>query len=393
LHFSFFYNIFRKYLTNIVFYFKGKMLLQRKHSISQDTIVPSRSACKIKSRRSSAASMCSSYVSSASRMRRRHRRKSFSHTKSLNIDSKLLTEIDIIASTFQARCRIQDDRLTASSGKEKLLAEANKLQATLTCPITAPATLPLLNGNFSSSNINNISNTTATTSTKPVKRALKKRKLNEPLIDFAMLSASAGNSNSMSNNSNGCGSNGAKRRHKKTNNNSGDSNSSSPDDHKLPLKKRHYLVTTGADVASAFASNGKLNAEAWAAAAAAAKSSANTKAQAQFNAKKLTPKKRHLLVSQEVAGVGVAAATESASPLRIVVDNNSISGGKLLDISPSSLCSLKQQRRQGGKSRSSTIVTSRELPQQQQLQSPAASSSSCPPPGIWKAMSTLASPV
>lgn len=365
-------------------FIQGKMLLQRKHSISQDTIVPSRSACKIKSRRSSAASMCSSYVSSASRMRRRHRRKSFSHTKSLNIDSKLLTEIDIIASTFQARCRIQDDRLTASSGKEKLLAEANKLQATLTCPITAPATLLLLNGNFSSSNINNISNTTATTSTKPVKRALKKRKLNEPLIDFAMLSASAGNSNSMSNNSNGCGSNGAKRRHKKTNNNSGDSNSSSPDDHKLPLKKRHYLVTTGADVASAFASNGKLNAEAWAAAAAAAKSSANTKAQAQFNAKKLTPKKRHLLVSQEVAGGGVAAATESASPLRIVVDNNSISGGKLLDISPSSLCSLKQQRRQGGKSRSSTIVTSRELPQQQQLQSPAASSSSCPPPGIFE---------
>ncbi|KAH8371333.1 hypothetical protein KR093_006987 [Drosophila rubida] len=362
-------------------FMQGKMQLQRKHSISGDTIVPSRSACKIKSRRSSAASMCSSYVSSASRMRRRHRRKSFSHAKSLNIDSKLLTEIDIIASTFHARCRIQDDRLTASSGKEKLLAEANKLQATLTAPIAA--TLPLLNGSSSNSN----GPSSAAAATKPVKRALKKRKLNEPLIDFAMLSASAGHSNSLSNTSSS--NNGAKRRHKKSSSNSGGSNSSSPDDHKLPLKKRHYLVTTGADVSTAFASNGKLNAEAWAAAAAAAKSSANTKAQAQFNAKKLTPKKRHLLVSQEAAAPALAAASAAAnaSPLRIVVDNNSISGGKLLDISPSSLCSLKQHRRQGGKSKSSAAaaavagVAARELPQQ--LQSPAGSSS-CPPPGIFE---------
>ncbi|EDW69885.2 histone-lysine N-methyltransferase ash1 [Drosophila virilis] len=359
-------------------FIQGKMLLQRKHSISQDTMLPGKSACKIKSRRSSAASMCSSYVSGASRVRRRHRRKSFSHAKSLNIDSKLLTEIDIIASTFHARCRIQDDRLTASSGKEKLLAEANKLQATLTAPIAA--TLPLLNGGGGGGSN---STTSAAATTKPLKRALKKRKLNEPLIDFAMLSASAGNSNGISNN-NSSSSNGAKRRHKKSSSNSGGSNSSSPDDHKLPLKKRHYLVTTGAEVASAFASNGKLNAEAWAAAAAAAKSSANTKAQAQFNAKKLTPKKRHLLVSQEVAS-GAAATAGSASPLRIVVDNNSISGGKLLDISPSSLCSLKQQRRQGAKAKNLLVASAgavaRELPQQ--LQSPAGSSS-CPPPGIFE---------
>ncbi|EDV97564.1 GH14625 [Drosophila grimshawi] len=371
-------------------FIQGKMLLQRKHSISQDTILPSKSACKIKSRRSSAASMCSSYVSGASRVRRRHRRKSFSHAKSLNIDSKLLTEIDIIASTFHARCRIQDDRLTASSGKEKLLADANKLQAaTLTAPIAATLQ-PLLNGGGSS---NSTAPPTPATTTKPLKRALKKRKPNEPLIDFAMLSASAGNANGISSNSGS--SNGAKRRHKKSSSNSGGSNSSSPDDHKLPLKKRHYLVTTtGAEVATAFASNGgKLDAEAWAAAAAAAKSSANTKAQAQFNAKKLTPKKRHLLVSQEATGGGVAAAAPGGndSPLRIVVDNNSISGGKLLDISPSSLCSLKQQRRQGGKSKSSTVAGSgaasaaaRELPQhQQQLRSPAGSNS-CPPPGIFE---------
>lgn len=352
-------------------------MIQRKHSISQDTIVPSKSACKIKSRRSSAASMCSSYVSGVSRMRRRHRRKSFSHSKSLNIDSKLLTEIDIIASTFSARCRIQDDRLTASSGKEKLLADANKLQATLAAPLATA--LPLLNGGGFGTP------TSASSAAKPLKRALKKRKLNEPLIDFAMLSASAGNANGIiSSNITNSNGNGAKRRHKKSSNNSGGSNSSSPDDHKLPLKKRHYLVTTGAEVATAFASNGKLNAEAWAAAAAAAKSSANTKAQAQFNAKKLTPKKRHLLVSQEVtgAGAGGAAGAGNASPLRIVVDNNSISGGKLLDISPSSLCSLKQQRRQSGKSKTSGLVASREIPLQQ-LQSPAGSSS-CPPPGVFE---------
>lgn len=350
-------------------------MLQRKHSISQDTIVPSKSACKIKSRRSSAASMCSSYVSGISR-RRRHRRKSFSHSKSLNIDSKLLTEIEIIASTFHARCRIQDDRLTASSGKEKLLAEASKLQATLSAPLAT--TLPLLNGGGIGTPAS------ANSASKPLKRALKKRKLNEPLIDFAMLSASAGNVNGISSNVTNSNGNGAKRRHKKSSNNSGGSNSSSPDDHKLPLKKRHYLVTTGAEVATAFASNGKLNAEAWAAAAAAAKSSANSKAQAQFNAKKLTPKKRHLLVSQEVtgAGTGGAAGAGNASPLRIVVDNNSISGGKLLDISPSSLCSLKQQRRQSGKSKTSNLVVAREPPLQQ-LQSPAGSSS-CPPPGVFE---------
>ncbi|KAH8410780.1 hypothetical protein KR222_007582, partial [Zaprionus bogoriensis] len=366
-------------LVFILYRFPGKMMLQRKHSISQDTIVPSKSSCKIKSRRSSAASMCSSYVSGVSRMRRRHRRKSFSHAKSLNIDSKLLTEIDIIASTFNARCRIQDDRLTASSGKEKLLADANKLQATLAAPLAT--TLPLLNG--SSGAIG--TPTTPAGAAKPLKRALKKRKLNEPLIDFAMLSASAGNANGISNSSSTSNGNGAKRRHKKSSNNSGGSNSSSPDDHKLPLKKRHYLVTTGAEVATAFASNGKLNAEAWAAAAAAAKSSANSKAQAQFNAKKLTPKKRHLLVSQEATAAGAAGAAGSgnASPLRIVVENNSISGGKLLDISPSSLCSLKQQKRQSSKaSKSSNIAAVREVPLQQ-LQSPAGSGS-CPPPGIFE---------
>ncbi|XP_016986221.2 histone-lysine N-methyltransferase ash1 [Drosophila rhopaloa] len=333
--------------------FISKMMNQRK-----ETPAPSKSSCKIKSRRSSAASMCSSYVSGVSRMRRRHRRKSFSHNKSLNIDSKLLTEIEIITSTFHSRCRIQEDRLTASSGKEKLLADANKLQATLAAP--SPAQQLVLNGGGS-----------ASTLPKPLKRALKKRKLSEPLVDFAMLSASASGTPNGSGSSNG----NAKRRHKKSQSN----DSSSPDDHKLPLKKRHYLVTPGErpPVEVAFA-NGKLNAEAWAAAAATAKSTASTKSQAQFNARSgksaLTPKKRHLL--EQPTAVSGAASSASNSPLRIVVDNNSISGGKLLDISPSSLCSLKQQRR-GGAAKQKAAAT-KDLAQ---MQSPAGS---YPPPGVFE---------
>ncbi|XP_017072424.2 histone-lysine N-methyltransferase ash1 [Drosophila eugracilis] len=333
--------------------FISKMMNQRK-----ETPAPSKSSCKIKSRRSSAASMCSSYVSGVSRMRRRHRRKSFSHNKSLNIDSKLLTEIEIITSTFHSRCRIQDDRLTGSSGKEKLLADASKLQATLAAP--SPAQQLVLNGGGS-----------ASTLAKPLKRALKKRKLSEPLVDFAMLSASASGTPNGSGSSNG----NAKRRHKKSQSN----DSSSPDDHKLPLKKRHYLLTPGerppAEVAFA---NGKLNAEAWAAAAATAKSTASTKSQAQFNARSgksaLTPKKRHLL--EQTSALSGAGSSASNSPLRIVVDNNSISGGKLLDISPSSLCSLRQQRR-GGSAKQKVTVT-KDLAQ---LKSPAGS---YPPPGVFE---------
>ncbi|XP_033161603.1 histone-lysine N-methyltransferase ash1 [Drosophila mauritiana] len=333
--------------------FISKMMNQRK-----ETPAPSKSSCKIKSRRSSAASMCSSYVSGVSRMRRRHRRKSFSHNKSLNIDSKLLTEIEIITSTFNSRCRIQDDRLTGSSGKEKLLADANKLQATLAAP--SPAQQLTLNGGGSGSTLS-----------KPLKRGLKKRKLSEPLVDFAMLSASASGTPNGSGSSNG----NTKRRHKKSQSN----DSSSPDDHKLPLKKRHYLLTPGerppAEVAFA---NGKLNAEAWAAAAAAAKSTASTKSQAQFNARSvksaLTPKKRHLL--EQPTSVSGAGSSASNSPLRIVVDNNSISGGKLLDISPSSLCSLKQQRRGGAAKQK--VSAAKDLVQ---LQSPA---SSYPPPGVFE---------
>ncbi|EDW49799.1 GM17444 [Drosophila sechellia] len=333
--------------------FISKMMNQRK-----ETPAPSKSSCKIKSRRSSAASMCSSYVSGVSRLRRRHRRKSFSHNKSLNIDSKLLTEIEIITSTFNSRCRIQDDRLTGSSGKEKLLADANKLQATLAAP--SPAQQLTLNGGGSGSTLS-----------KPLKRGLKKRKLSEPLVDFAMLSASASGTPNGSGSSNG----NTKRRHKKSQSN----DSSSPDDHKLPLKKRHYLLTPGerppAEVAFA---NGKLNAEAWAAAAAAAKSTASTKSQAQFNARSvksaLTPKKRHLL--EQPTSVSGAGSSASNSPLRIVVDNNSISGGKLLDISPSSLCSLKQQRRGGAAKQK--VSAAKDLVQ---LQSPAGS---YPPPGVFE---------
>ncbi|XP_068148570.1 LOW QUALITY PROTEIN: histone-lysine N-methyltransferase ash1 [Drosophila tropicalis] len=375
--------------------FISKMLLNQRKDSSQGASNAQSSCrfpCKIKSRRSSAASMCSSYVSGVSRMlRRRHRR-----NKSLHIDSKLLTEIEILTSTFHGRCRIQDDRLTGSSGKEKLLAEATKLKAT-TLNAAAPASnlaqhSLIVNGGIAGGLTGGTTTTAATTTSstsstgKPLKRAMKKRKLSEPLVDFAMLSASANaNSDGVGGASNvqSSGAGSSKRRHKKS---QGSSTSSSPDDHKLPLKKRHYLLTPGerppAD-SSNFA-NGKLNAEAWAAAAATAKTTASTKSQAQFNARSakslLTPKKRHLLEHQSG---GVTTTSASNSPLRIVVDtNSSISGGKLLDISPSSLGSLKQQKRA---SVASSNKQKRDLATH--LHSPAPSGSgSCPPPppGIFE---------
>ncbi|KAM7355050.1 histone-lysine N-methyltransferase ash1 isoform 1-T2 [Cochliomyia hominivorax] len=379
-------------------------LLQRKNSTTSEFAhdllhLPgsNQTARKIKSRRSSVASFCSSYYSAGTTKRRRRRRKSFrfhnsSSSKNSVIDSKLLTEIEILTNTFSARCRIQTssltDKLTGGnlSQKEKLMAEATKLQQSLAAAAAAAST-------------------SASTSSKRDsrdKRSVKKRKISENL-DFAMLSARAESNSLTPGSSSGQGTS-SKRRHKKA-------SSSSPDDHKLPLKKRHYLLTPGdksSEVAVAVAA--KLfanNAEAWAAAAAAAKTTANTKSQQQFNAKtakaNLTPKKRHLLQQpphtlNEDSNSNKTAST--LSPLRVTVgDPNSISGGKLLDISPQSLNSLKQVTEAVNKKRSrlegvvSKIATNHgddvlsgskaksNLSTSLQIES---ESSSCPPPGVFE---------
>ncbi|XP_073843875.1 histone-lysine N-methyltransferase ash1 [Musca autumnalis] len=388
-------------------------------------------ARKIKSRRSSVASYCSSFYSvGTTKMRKRRRKKLFrshnsSSSKNSVIDSKLLTEIEILTNTFASRCKIQTATAAGVQGekvaaavsanssagnlslKEKLMAEANKLKQSFAAAAAAQAAAS--------------TSSTALSSSAPGKRgetrdkkSLKKRKMSENL-DFAMLSARAesGTSATPSGVPQGTSSS-SKRRHKKA-------SSSSPDDHKLPLKKRHYLLTPGeksSEVAVAVAA--KLfanNSEAWAAAAAAAKSTANTKSQQQFNARSakanLTPKKRHLLQQggghtphhphphphtlSEDSNSNKTAST--LSPLRVAV-GDSISGGKLLDISPQSLNSLKQvteavnkkrSRLEGLVSRIATtnhqgdeVVTGKNKNQLSSALQIESESSSCPPPGVFE---------
>ncbi|XP_011294066.2 histone-lysine N-methyltransferase ash1 [Musca domestica] len=385
-------------------------------------------ARKIKSRRSSVASYCSSFYSvGTTKIRKRRRKKLFrfhnsSSSKNSVIDSKLLTEIEILTNTFASRCRIQtttttaaagiSDKVSAASGgnvslKEKLMAEANKLKQSFAAAAAAAQAAS------SSNTVALPSNTVSKRGDARDKKSLKKRKMSENL-DFAMLSARAEGSAATPSGTPYQGtSSSSKRRHKKA-------SSSSPDDHKLPLKKRHYLLTPGeksSEVAVAVAA--KLfanNSEAWAAAAAAAKTTANTKSQQQFNARtakaNLTPKKRHLLQQHQghhhhhhhaphsISEDSSSNKTGSTlSPLRVAV-GDSISGGKLLDISPQSLNSLKQVTEAVNKKRSrleglvSRIATTNhqgdevgagknksQLSSTLQIES---ESSSCPPPGVFE---------
>ncbi|XP_061391640.1 histone-lysine N-methyltransferase ash1 [Musca vetustissima] len=440
-------------------------LHQRKNSITSEFAhdllmqLPGaqQTARKIKSRRSSVASYCSSFYSGTTKIRKRRRRKPFrfhnsSSGKNCVIDSKLLTEIEILTNTFAARCRIQTSATTAAAAttttgisdkvatsasggggnlslKEKLMAEANKLKQSFAAAAAAAQAASTSNNTVTAGGGGSTSSSGKRGDARD-KKSLKKRKMSENL-DFAMLSARAevGAASSTGTPQGGASSSSSKRRHKKA-------SSSSPDDHKLPLKKRHYLLTPGeksSEVAVAVAA--KLfanNSEAWAAAAAAAKSTANTKSQQQFNARtakaNLTPKKRHLLqqggahhhphqhhhhlqhlphpplaISEDSNSNKTSAST--LSPLRVAV-GDSISGGKLLDISPQSLNSLKQVTEAVNKKRSrleglvSRIATTNhpgDEPQQlpipvgknkHHLSSSAlqieSESSSCPPPGVFE---------
>ncbi|XP_050336751.1 histone-lysine N-methyltransferase ash1 [Bactrocera neohumeralis] len=356
--------------------FSRKLLLQRKHSSgissggAHELLLPNaHSSRKIKSRRSSVASYCSSYYSTTSKVRRRRRRKSFLRYPTSNksgavIDSKLLTEIDILVNTFSTRCRIQSGALgnekasgsNSNNNKDKVLVESSgKLQT----------------GN---------STTGAAGSGRREqrdKRSLKKRKMSENQ-EYAVLTGSAGGGSNiggfgsatiLGGGSGGGG--GAKRRHKKAN------NSSSPDDHKLPLKKRHYLLTPGeksTEAAAAVAAKlfGSTAVEAWAAAVASTKLASAGKSQhsqQQFGAicgslatlsatgsahsgsaksskSGLTPKKRQFLQQEEGReSVGLASKSSShhsnSSPLRIAIDNTL--SHKVLDISPISLAGSTKQ--------------------------------------------------
>ncbi|XP_036326149.1 histone-lysine N-methyltransferase ash1 [Rhagoletis pomonella] len=353
--------------------FSRKLLLQRKHSsvavagAAHDMLLPhAHSSRKIKSRRSSVASYCSSYYSTMSKVRRRRRRKSFLRFPSSGksgaiIDSKLLTEIDILTNTFSTRCRIQSGAVggekATSSNKDKVPAESG-------------------GGKMQTSNSASISGSLGKREQRD-KRSLKKRKMSENQ-EHGLLSVSAGGNGSGggfggSTMASGSGS-GAKRRHKKAN------SSSSPDDHKLPLKKRHYLLTPGeksteAAAAAAVAAKlfGSTAVEAWAAAVASSKLASAGKAQhsqQQFGAlcgstasvsvagsthsgstksskTGVTPKKRQFTQQEEgreAAGntsKGNGSHNSNSSPLRIAIDNTL--SQKLLDISPLSVAGSTKQ--------------------------------------------------
>ncbi|XP_037934418.1 histone-lysine N-methyltransferase ash1 isoform X2 [Teleopsis dalmanni] len=342
--------------------FRKKSLLRRKNSLVSEfghDLLPNPTR-RIKSRRSSVASYCSSYISGISKVKRRRKHKIFrysSSNKSVITDSKLSTDIDIIINTFQAMCSIQinDKNNVMLGNREKLLLDTNKLHV------------------YSSVGSGNKRESRD-------KRSMKKRKMSEN-HEYALLSASCSNLTT---------SGSSKRRHKKA-------SSSSPDDHKLPLKKRHYLLTPGeksteAAVAKLFAST----AEAW------PRSSSSTKSLQAYSTKSskagLTPKKRHLLQTGNHLDETTSGKSLS-SPLRIVVENSSISGGKLLDISPHSLSSLRQSTEAVHKKRTrleglvskianhtdehskeSVRNTSKSAITAAQLDSEA----SCPPPGIFE---------
>ncbi|XP_020713257.1 histone-lysine N-methyltransferase ash1 isoform X1 [Ceratitis capitata] len=353
--------------------FSRKLLLQRKHTSAavsggaHDLLLPHAHASrKIKSRRSSVASYCSSFYSTTSKVRRRRRRKSFLRYPSSNkggtvIDSKLLTEIDILINTFSTRCRIQ----SALGASEKPTGSGNS---------TAKEKGPIETGGKAQSLNTTITATTSSSKREQRdKRSLKKRKMSENQ-EYALLAGVAGAGSSsggfgVGSVLSGSGGGGAgKRRHKKAN------NSSSPDDHKLPLKKRHYLLTPGeksTEAAVAAKLFGSTAVEAWAAAVASTKLASTGKSQhtQQFGAicgssatlsatgsthsgstksskAGLTPKKRQFPQQEEGRESGGNAPRSSShhsnsSPLRIAIDNTL--SHKVLDISPISMAGSSKQ--------------------------------------------------
>lgn len=158
-------------------------------SIKLDRIKPG----LIRRRRSSAVSHCSSHCSNSSRhpFRRRRRRRLKSITEQLSEPNlvKMNQEIDVLSTSFSSMCSIFSD---------KLAREKDKTSQTTT---TAAAT------NKSASS----------------RRTGKKRKTNQETSEVPITNATTT----------------SKRRNKKT------VQTKSPDDHKLPLKKRHYLLTPG----------------------------------------------------------------------------------------------------------------------------------------------------
>lgn len=218
------------------------------------TTLPKSSAL-ITCRRASAVSHCSSR-SNGSRMHfRKRRRKRFkSHCRSepeINV-SKLNSQIDMLIDLFPELCRIHNDRLVAAAAAVAVGSSAAKVSS---------------------------------------KRVQKKRKGSE---NHDLGASSSGQTTQ------------SKRRYKKA------LQVQSPDDHKLPLKKRHYLLTPDGkhltdDPANArqalVAENATIRTDDSSTATATPPPTRSAASAQKHNlklaAKAVTPKKRHLLESPD----------------------------------------------------------------------------------------------
>lgn len=216
--------------------------IRAKTALKLDSLSPA----QIRKRRSSAISHCSSRCStigSRHPLHRRRRRRLKSHTALSEPNlAKLNAQLDTIITSFASQCTIFAEKPSKETSS------------------------------------------TSTTKASTSKRTVKKRKGNEnaEAATNATPSATTG-----------------KRRHKKT------VQTKSPDDHKLPLKKRHYLLTPGekseqkatGEQKSQNANDESGVGDGGERAKTNQNSKESTENESNSNGKAVTPKKRHLLGS------------------------------------------------------------------------------------------------
>ncbi|XP_055378610.1 histone-lysine N-methyltransferase ash1 isoform X2 [Condylostylus longicornis] len=170
----------------------------------------------VRSRRSSGVSIRSSCYSGYSRCKkyRKRRNKYFNKSSNIVIDPKLSAEIEILIESFPKSCHIHCDKSSKDSKESKEFKEK-----------------PIKHNKLDEKSEKNLHSKSL------FKKNIKKRKISEN-IETHHNSATL-----------------IKRRHKKA-------ISSSPDEHKLPLKKRHYLLasrekTDGKNLQPDFENNNK----------------------------------------------------------------------------------------------------------------------------------------
>lgn len=276
-------------------------------SVKSENMTDSKS---LKSRRSYALSRCSSHTTYSRhpfRKRRRKRLKSRSRSESMyksgseTVNVKYSAEIEDLANSFGEMCKIHMAEKAALAAQKA--ATNDKLNQQTTSAAAAAA-----------------------------KRITKKRKVSEHHQTAA---------DSPTTNTSG------KRRHKKA------VTTQSPDDHKLPLKKRHYLLTNG-EKADDIKDQKKDDQPSTALIHQEIQSRSEKhkpifenraeSAKVVTSAKAVTPKKRHLLETPEpIAGEIVSTVKISNSPLTIDCGKTASSTETVTDLSITELIQLKSQ--------------------------------------------------